>query len=99
MPENNKVSVGGQALMEGVMMNGPKGVAMALRLPDGRIETQLKEAHFLKDKYKFARLPFIRGPISFVEQMIFGYKCLMESAERRKCQSSTVGSPITSDRK
>ena len=82
MPEKNKVSVGGQALMEGVMMNGPKGVAMALRLPDGRIETQLKEAHFLKDKYKFARLPFIRGPISFVEQMIFGYKCLMESAEK-----------------
>lgn len=68
--------------MEGVMMNGPKGVAMALRLPDGKIETQLKEAHFLKDKYKFARIPFIRGPISFVEQMIFGYKCLMESAEK-----------------
>ena len=82
MPEENKISVGGQALMEGVMMNGPKGVAMALRLPDGRIETQLKEAHFLKDKYKFARIPFIRGPISFVEQMIFGYKCLMESAEK-----------------
>ena len=52
MPEENKINVGGQALMEGVMMNGPKGVAMALRLPDGRIETQLKEAHFLKDKYK-----------------------------------------------
>ena len=82
MPEENKVSVGGQALMEGVMMNGPKGVAMALRLPDGKIETQLKKATFLKDKYKFARLPFIRGPISFVEQMIFGYKCLMESAEK-----------------
>ena len=82
MPEENKVSVGGQALMEGVMMNGPKGVAMALRLPDGKIETQLKKATFLKDKHKFARLPFIRGPISFVEQMIFGYKCLMESAEK-----------------
>lgn len=82
MPEENKISVGGQALMEGVMMNGPKGVAMALRLPDGKIETQLKKATFLKDKHKFARLPFIRGPISFVEQMIFGYKCLMESAEK-----------------
>lgn len=82
MPEENKISVGGQALMEGVMMNGPKGVAMALRLPNGKIETQLKQSKFLKDKYKFARLPFIRGPISFVEQMIFGYKCLMESAEK-----------------
>ncbi len=77
-----KISVGGQALMEGVMMNGPEGVAMALRLPDGKIETQLKHQKLLKDKYKIARIPFIRGPINFVEQMIWGYKCLMESAEK-----------------
>lgn len=82
MAEENKVSVGGQALMEGIMMNGPKGVAVALRLPDGKIETQLKKIRLLKDKYKIARIPFIRGPINFVEQMIFGYKCLMESAEK-----------------
>lgn len=82
MAENKNVSVGGQALMEGIMMNGPKGVAMALRLPDGKIETQLKHNKQLRDKYKFARIPFIRGPISFVEQMISGYKCLMESAEK-----------------
>lgn len=82
MPEEKKYSVGGQALMEGVMMNGPKGVAMALRLPDGKIETQLKKVTLLRDKYKIFKLPFIRGPVSFVEQMIFGYKCLMESAEK-----------------
>lgn len=82
MSENKKYSVGGQALMEGIMMNGPKGVAMALRLPDGNIETQLKHVTLLKDKYKIFRLPFIRGPVNFVEQMIFGYKCLMESAEK-----------------
>ena len=77
-----KYSVGGQALMEGIMMNGPKGVAMALRMPDGRIETQLKEVTLLRDKYKIFNLPFIRGPVNFIEQMIFGYKCLMESAEK-----------------
>ncbi|MCQ2483824.1 MAG: DUF1385 domain-containing protein [Clostridia bacterium] len=82
MADKQKVSVGGQALMEGVMMNGPEGVAMALRLPNGKIETQLKHQKLLKDKYKFARIPFIRGPINFVEQMIYGYKCLMESAEK-----------------
>lgn len=82
MSENKKVSVGGQALMEGVMMNGPEGVGMALRLPDGKIETQLKHQKMLRDKYKFARIPLIRGPINFVEQMIYGYKCLMESAEK-----------------
>lgn len=82
MPDNKKHSVGGQALMEGVMMQGPKGTAMALRLPDGSIETQLKKVTLLRDKYKFFRIPFIRGPVNFIEQMIFGYKCLMESAEK-----------------
>ena len=75
-------SVGGQALMEGIMMNGPKGAAMALRMPDGSIEVTPKYPKKLAQKYKFARLPFIRGPISFVENMIFGYRCLMESAEK-----------------
>lgn len=78
----NKISVGGQALMEGIMMNGPKGVAMALRMPDGHIETQLKKQTLLRDKYKIAKVPFIRGPINFIEQMVFGYKALMESAEK-----------------
>ncbi len=82
MSEQKKYSVGGQALMEGIMMNGPKGVAMALRMPDGKIETQLKKVTLLRDKYKVFNLPFIRGPVNFVEQMIFGYKCLMESAEK-----------------
>ncbi len=75
-------SVGGQALMEGIMMNGPKGAAMALRLPDGTIEVTKKYPKKIKDKYKFFGLPFIRGPVSFIESMIFGYKCLMESAEK-----------------
>ena len=75
-------SVGGQALMEGIMMNGPKGAAMALRLPDGSIEVTKKYPKKIKDKYKVLGLPLIRGPVSFVESMIFGYKCLMESAEK-----------------
>ncbi len=82
MSENKKYSVGGQALMEGIMMNGPEGVAMALRMPDGKIETQLKKVTMLRDKYKVFNFPFIRGPVNFIEQMIFGYKCLMESAEK-----------------
>lgn len=82
MENKIKHSVGGQALIEGVMMNGPEGVAVALRMPDGTIETELKKQKLMKDKYKIARIPFIRGPINFVEQMIFGYRCLMESAEK-----------------
>lgn len=78
----HKTSVGGQALIEGIMMTGPKGTAMSVRLPDGTIDTEQKEFKHIRDKVKFLGLPIIRGVVNFVEQMIFGYKCLMESAEK-----------------
>lgn len=80
--KKNYVAVGGQALMEGIMMNGPKGRSIALRLPDGSIEVTMKEFHQLKDKYKICRVPIIRGVVSFIETLIFGYDCLMYSAEK-----------------
>ena len=78
----NYVAVGGQALMEGIMMKGPEGTAMSLRLPDGSIETTMKDFVSVRKKYKILNLPVIRGVVSFVESMIFGYKLLMESAEK-----------------
>lgn len=75
-------SVGGQALMEGIMMNGPEGKAMALRLPDGSISIEKKTFTSIKDKNKFFGIPMVRGIVNFVEALIFGYKCLMESAEK-----------------
>lgn len=80
--KNDYVAVGGQALMEGIMMKGPKGTAMSLRLPDGTIETQMKNFTSIRKKYKFFNIPVLRGVVSFVESMIFGYKLLMESAEK-----------------
>jgi len=80
--KNDYVAVGGQALMEGIMMKGPKGTAMSLRLPDGTIETQMKDFVSIRKKIKFFNIPVIRGVVSFVESMIFGYKLLMESAEK-----------------
>ncbi len=80
--KNDYVAVGGQALMEGIMMKGPKGTAMSLRLPDGTIETQMKDFVSIRKKIKFFNIPIIRGIVSFVESMIFGYKLLMESAEK-----------------
>ncbi len=79
---NNYVAVGGLALMEGIMMKGPKGTAMSLRLPDGTIETQMKDFVSVRKKFKLFNLPLIRGVVSFVESMIFGYKLIMESAEK-----------------
>lgn len=64
------------------MMQGPKGAAMSVRLPDGTIDTEEKEFRHIRDKVKFLGFPVIRGCVNFVESMIFGYKCLMESAEK-----------------
>ncbi len=76
-----KTSVGGQALIEGIMMNGPKGSAIAVRKTDGSIEIEEQNFVHLKDKYKFFGLPFIRGIVVYIESMIIGYKSLMRAAE------------------
>lgn len=88
--KNDYVAVGGQALMEGIMMRGPKGTAMSLRLPDGSIETQMKEFVSIRKKIKLLNLPIIRGVASFVESMLFGYKLLMESAEKTSFDGEEV---------
>lgn len=80
--KSNYVAVGGQALMEGIMMKGPKGTAVSLRLPDGTIETEMKDIVSVRKKYKFLNIPILRGVVSFIESMITGYKLLMESAEK-----------------
>ena len=80
--ENKKVSIGGQALIEGIMMQGPKGAAMSVRLPSGEIETEQLELKKLKDKFKPAGWPLIRGIVNFVESMLFGFKCIEKSAEK-----------------
>lgn len=79
--KTHKTSVGGQALIEGVMMQGPKGIATAVRKPDGDILTEYHNVKHLRDKNKFFALPIVRGVIGFVESMITGYKTLMYSAE------------------
>lgn len=78
----HKTSVGGQALIEGIMMRGPKGNAMSVRLPDGTIETELEEYIPLKQKCKLLGVPLIRGVAAFIESMVTGYKYLMKSADK-----------------
>lgn len=82
MSKKITTNVGGQALIEGIVMRGPNGSAMSVRLPSGEIETTPKETKQLKDKYKILGVPLLRGFVSFIESMIFGYGCLMESAEK-----------------
>ena len=75
-----KTSIGGQALMEGIMMKGPKKAAMAVRNPEGEIvleEVELKASN----RPKFCKWPIFRGVLGFIDSMTLGYKCLMRSAE------------------
>ena len=75
-----KTSIGGQALMEGIMMRGPKTTAMAVRNTKGEIvlETFPTTA---KPRPAICRWPIIRGVVGFIDSMTMGYKCLMRSAE------------------
>lgn len=74
-----KTTVGGQALIEGIMMKGVSKGAMAVRLKDGSIDVEEWE---LKPKKWYNKCPVIRGSINFVQQLGEGYKCLMKSAEK-----------------
>ncbi len=80
--KKHKTSVGGQALIEGIMMRGPKGAAMSVRLPNGTIETEYKDVKPWREKNKFFSLPLVRGIVGFVESLVTGYGYLMESAEK-----------------
>ena len=84
-----KVSVGGQALIEGIMMQGPKGAAMSVRLPDGTIDTEKLEVKHIRDKFKPAGWPLIRGVFNMVESLMFGMKCMEKSAEKAGLDDDT----------
>lgn len=78
---SKKTSIGGQALIEGIMMKGPYKTAMAVRKPDGTVDlSEVPEKH-LRDKYRFFGLPLIRGMVNLIESLIYGYKALMLSAD------------------
>ncbi len=75
-----KTSIGGQALMEGIMMRGPKKASMAVRKPNG--EMVVEEAN---TKPLFGgvikKIPIVRGIFNFIDSMYVGYSCLMRSAD------------------
>lgn len=81
MSKSNYANVGGQAVMEGIMMRSPIRDVLAVRKPDGEIAVEDMKHKPLKEKAKFFKLPFIRGVVGFIDSMIVGYKSLMRSAE------------------
>ncbi|MPQ42526.1 peptide chain release factor N(5)-glutamine methyltransferase [Clostridium tarantellae] len=76
-----KSQVGGQAVLEGVMMRGKKGIATAVRTPKGDIEVKFDKSIPYTKKYKFFSLPIVRGFITLIDSLVVGLKSLNFSAE------------------
>ena len=74
-------NIGGQAVMEGVMMNSKQGLAIAVRNTDGDIVVRQKQRHTLREKYKICRVPVIRGIVGFAETLVMSFRTLTESTE------------------
>lgn len=77
---DRKTSIGGQALIEGVMMRGPKITAMAVRDPEGGIVIEESETK-VSNRAAITRKPFVRGVFNMYDSLKMGYSCLMRSAE------------------
>jgi hypothetical protein len=73
--------IGGQAVLEGVMMKNRDRYAVAVRKPDGEIEVEKGHCQSLRDKYFVCDLPIIRGVVTFVESLVLGMKSLTDSSK------------------
>lgn len=75
-------SIGGQALIEGIMMKGPKKTVMGVRTPDGSIDLEELKFGSVKKRFPILGWPVIRGAVNLIESMVQGYKALMLSADK-----------------
>ena len=81
--ETKKItSIGGSALIEGIMMRGPKKTTVAVRTGEDSIYTEDVEMNFLASKSKIWKVPFFRGVAGMIDSMRLSYKCLMLSADK-----------------
>ena len=91
--EKKKVCrIGGQALIEGVMMQGATSIAMSVRSPDGKIVTEAKRR---KGTGVWGKIPLIRGMISFVSSLITGTECIMKSSQQAFPEEETPSTAAT----
>ena len=79
---NKYTSIGGQALIEGIMMKSPEKTALAVRLPDKSIDITYLNGKSIRERFKILRIPIIRGVAGFIESMVQGYKAMMMSADK-----------------
>ena len=75
-----RTTIGGQALIEGILMRGPEKQAIVVRAPEGLV-TKVEELKLVRDRYPILGLPIIRGVVTFLDSMVKGIKALMFSAD------------------
>ena len=78
---SKKLMVGGQAVIEGVMMRGPKLTATAVRDPQGKIQVETKPVNSISDRFPILKKPFLRGSVSLIESLVIGMNSLSYSAK------------------
>ena len=81
-PKKCITSIGGQALIEGILMRGPKRIEVAVRTPDGSIDSEELRYVPLWDRYKILRLPLLRGVSSFIDSLVMSSKALNMATEK-----------------
>ena len=78
--KEKRTTIGGQALIEGILMRGPFRQAIAVRNPEGEIVLKTEELRFIKDRYPILGWPLIRGVVNFAASLVAGVRALMYSA-------------------
>ena len=76
-----RTSIGGQALMEGILMRGPERQAIVVRDQEGNLVEKVEELKLIKDRYPILGVPLVRGTVNFLDSMVKGVKALMYSAD------------------
>lgn len=95
-------SIGGQALIEGIMMKSERKTVLAVRKSDGQIELTPIQEKTLRQKYRFLRIPVIRGVAAYIESMVTGYHAMMLSAQQSGYTDTTdekTGKTVTLGKK
>ncbi|QEM67379.1 DUF1385 domain-containing protein [Geobacter sp. FeAm09] len=86
-----KINVGGQAVIEGVMMRAPRSMAIAVRRPDGEIVVKRELVVPLSERYPVVKLPIVRGAVALFTSLIIGIKALNFSANEAMTEEEKEG--------
>src|SRR6478735_3301800 len=94
MSEQKQLTIGGQAVLEGVMMRGPEGYAIAVRRADGSINKAVHPHVPLGRRIPFFKLPILRGAAGLFEMMAIGMRSLEYSAQQASLDDPSVAKKV-----